>query len=181
MPGAPDDLPLRMRLLAVRVITGDSVMGWYPDIRDAISLATELLVADRDTPATVEVASLYRTSSFAESRPLLVEMLTEQGVDPESVKEDPWAVILDAFAGGLLSAVELESSFWWRISTRDAPTPIDGRIAELFDEKERATDPAARAAIDDRLRAVVQGTEPAPATNARRWRWLRRFHRVAHN
>ncbi|WOP19129.1 hypothetical protein [Raineyella sp. LH-20] len=73
MPGDTDDLPLKMRLLAVEVLTTDSCTDCHPDIRDAISLATELLVADRDSPATVEVACLDTTSSFDEARRLLAE------------------------------------------------------------------------------------------------------------
>lgn len=166
MAGDPDDLHLKMRLLAVEVLTGNTLVDWYPDLRDAISVATELLVADRDTPAAVEVACLDATSSVEDARPILREMLTEQGIDVGRVLEDPYPVLLEAFAAGLISAADLESPFYLRLPAWDSQSPIDRRLVVLFDDREHATDPVARAVNEERMRAIVREmSEPEARTS----------------
>jgi hypothetical protein len=156
MTSDTSELQARMRLLAVEVLTADAPAGLVPDMRDAISLATELLVAGMDSPATVEVASLYPTVSYGEARAALVEMLTQQGVEVDDRSHDPWAVRLDAFARGLFTASDLEGPFYDRLPDLDSQGPLDRRLVVLFDERDHETDQAAKAAIEVRMRAAVR-------------------------
>lgn len=150
-------LAARLRLLASEVIRAQTVDGWVPDVADAIEVATELLVANLDTAATVDVALLSPRSSFAESRDLVCEMLMEQGIDPNVFStSDIYGAQLDAFVAGLLDADAIEGPFYDQVSSWDAQSPLDQDLAQLFNERDGLADPTARAAVEARMREAVR-------------------------
>jgi hypothetical protein len=152
----------KLRLLAVDVVKANPRGGWVPDVADAIGLATELVAADQDTPATVAVASLDRGVSFAETRELVCEMLTELGMNVSSIDDgDVYAIRIDAFERGLLNASDIEGPFYDRLVEWDSQGPLDRALVVLFDERDHETDPARRATIEERMRAAVRAAQPA--------------------
>lgn len=150
-------LETKLRFLASEVVRAQTVDGWVPDVAEAIELATELLAANLDTVATVEVARLSPRTSFAESRELMCEMLIEQGIDPSVFSaSDTYGAQLDAFAAGLVDADAIEGCFYDQVSSWDAQSPQDQELVQLFDERDALADPTARAAVEARMREAVR-------------------------
>jgi hypothetical protein len=98
---SPAHLTLRARLEALAVTF--ALPGALPNTDDAIALASELLVEDLDTPATVAVAALSYGTPLSESEPLIRAMLAEHEVPasgPGATERERFAFILRAFSGG---------------------------------------------------------------------------------
>lgn len=150
-------LDTEVRLLASDVVRAQALTGWTLDMRDAIDLATRLLVADRDTPSTLAVAQLSHGASFSESSAMVVDMLVEQGLDPRALSgTDAYATRLRAFSAGLLNASDIEGDFYDQLPDWEAQSPLDQVLVRLFDERDHVTDPVLRAEVESRMRAAVR-------------------------
>jgi hypothetical protein len=82
---------------------GFVLSGLGPDVDQAITVACELLVRDLDTPGTVAVASLAYGTPLRDARPVVLDMLREQGFSvprPDAGGGDELIAVLRAVAAG---------------------------------------------------------------------------------
>ncbi len=155
--GHPQLPTAKLRLLASEVVRAEADTGWVPDVRDAIQLATELLVAGTDGPATMEVALLDPGASFEQSRQSVCAMLVEHGFDMSALSDaDVYGFELDAFAAGLVDAHAIEGRFYDQLSASGPLTPLDRALVRLFDEREGLPDFQSRAVIETNMREVIR-------------------------
>ena len=152
----PADQSLDQRLAAV---AAELLLPGLPLVPDrVVPLALDLLAVDRDTPATVEVASLPRGSTMRDAEPSIRQMLAEQGIPlPESAVSDAevYAVVLWAFAHGGMGVGEFAHRFYRLLPAWEEQSEEDRTLVQLLDEWEGTPDPADRAQVADRIRAAV--------------------------
>ncbi len=163
--GAVDETPDALTLRLVRVAADLALPGLGPRVEQAVSLAVDLVVADRDTPATLTVASLGRGATLRDSGEDIRSMLREQGVVPPTppAGEDPayvtalWAVGLGGLGVGEFSVV-----FYNFLPSWNEQSDAQRRIAVLLKDWDSESDLAAREPLTaeiQRLAAAASGTD----------------------
>lgn len=154
MVQVPDELALRLVGLAAAF----DLRGHGPRVEDAISLAADLLMADRETPATVEVASLGAGATLRDSGDNIREMLREQGVTPPAppAGEDAaymtalWAVGLGGISVGEFSVV-----FYDFLPAWNDQSEVQRRLVRLLHEWDLESDAEARQSIAATIRQIA--------------------------
>lgn len=160
---APDELTLRL----VGVAAALDLPGLGPRVEDAISLALDLLIADRETPATVEVASLGTGATLRDSGDDIRAMLREQAVSPPAPRagEDAaYTTALWAVGLGGLSVGEFSMVFYHFLPAWSDQSDVQRRLAILLHEWEQESDAEARQPIAATIRQVAaEATRDDPA------------------
>lgn len=146
----PDD---GLLLVVARLLQGQG--AW---VGEAVRTACGLLVAGRDTPATVEVAALPSGTPLRDAEPLIRSMLEEQGVEapPSDADVDSqFPFVQGAFARRLLPFADYYSVFYAVVPEWDKQNALQRRVIRLFDDWETETDPAEQDRIVERIRSAI--------------------------
>jgi hypothetical protein len=155
-----DPLQARLRQLAMNLL-----LSRTPVTAEAVNLACDLLVADRETPATVDVAALHAGTTLSDSEALMRSMLSEQGIDvpPFATAEEQFVTLRRAFGYWHLPLSDFEGPFYERLPEWDAQDPLDRVLVVLLDQRDHQADPARRAEIEERMRGAIRELEPEAA------------------
>jgi hypothetical protein len=137
-------LGARLHLLAANLLLDKA------SAEEAMSLASDLLVADFTTSATIEVAALYRGTTLGEAEHLVRRMLFEQGLEvPKfSSEEERFVTFRRAFGCWNLLLSDFEGLFYERLPAWDAQDKLDQALVIMFHERDHEADPAQRAQIE---------------------------------
>lgn len=151
---APADLDARLRRAAADFV----IAAGGPPIEQVVLLAEKLVAAGFGGDATVEVAALRRDAARRDAEPLVREMLAEHGFDLPAPEDDDakFQLLLKAFGYWNLPVGDFSSAFWRRLPSWDEQDDLDRALTVLFDDLDRATNPADKAEVVDRMRAVVR-------------------------
>jgi hypothetical protein len=154
MNQAAESLDVRIAVLAGQM--------WLPGLPvvpdDAIPLALDLLAADRDTPGTVEVASLAPGTTMRDAEGSIRQMVAEQGFEPRELvdtEEGRYEIALWVFGRGGMRVGEFSQWFYSRLSAWEQQGETDRAVVLLLDEWEHAGDPASRAEVETKIREVA--------------------------
>jgi hypothetical protein len=154
-----ESLRAELSLLAARFV----LPGTGPDVDRAIRIACDLLAAELDTPATIEVAGLRYGTPLRDAGPTIREMLAEQGfpaAEPDS--DEAAATLLRAVATGGLLIGEFYIEFlrispaWADLNERQRSLAVllnnwtDATTPEDRSQAESAVCAFARDALDER-------------------------------
>lgn len=154
MDSAPEPLDVQIAVLA-----GLLCLPGIPVVPDqAIALALDLLAANRDTPGTVEVASLAPGSTMRDAESSIRQMLAEQGFEPPGLvntEEGRYSVALWVFGRGGMGVGVFSQWFYPRVPAWEEQSETDRAVVVLLDEWEHSGDPVARAAIGAKIREVA--------------------------
>lgn len=140
-------------LIATRLLLGSG--AW---VDEAVRVASALVAQGCDGPATVEVAALTPGTSLSEAAPLLRALLEEQGVPapPEQPTEsERYEYVSKAFGLGVLGFREYVEEFYANLPEWGRQSPLQQRVVLLLDDWDTETSPDERAAVAERVRAVV--------------------------
>jgi hypothetical protein len=152
-----DSLDSELHGLSARL----ALPGLPPPADDAIDLALRLLIADRSTPATLDVASLSPGTTMRDAQQFIFQMLSEQHVPsaPDGSSEvEQWTVALWAFGRGGLSVSEFAMHFYGHLPALNEQDKTDREIVVLLDGWEREQSPERRLPIETRMReAALRG------------------------
>jgi hypothetical protein len=152
-----DSLDSQLHGLSARL----ALPGLPPPTDEAIDLALRLLIADKPTPATVEVASLSPGTAMRDARPLILQMLSEQQVPlaaEGSSEVEQWTVVLWAFGRGGLPVWEFAMHFYGHVPALGEQDETDQEIVVLLDGWERETSQERRLPIEAKMReAALRG------------------------
>jgi hypothetical protein len=154
MERVPDPLSLRL----VGVAAALDLPGLGPRVEEAVSLAVDLLVADRATPATVAVASLGAGATLRDAGDDIREMLREQGAAPPAPPqgtEAAYSTALWAVTFGGLSVGEFSGVFYNYLPAWDDQDEVQRRIVVLLSDWDMESDPDARTPIADEIRRIA--------------------------
>ena len=151
----PTEFSGRLKRLAVEL-----VLEKRPAVDLAVSLASDLVAAGMDTPATVTVASLSRGTSLSEAEPALRSMLDEHGVALPALEsdDDQYATIRYAFAYLNLPLADFEGPFYEQLVEWDQQGPLDRRLVRMFDERDNESRPRHKTEIESRMRKAIRET-----------------------
>lgn len=125
----------------------------------AIRLICELLVCERDTPATVDVAALRYGTPLRDAAPLLRQMLQEQGVPapgPDASQAGEFRAVLRALATGGLAVGEFYVILIDHLPTWDKQDELERRLMALLGDWELQTTPEGRSEAAEALRAIAR-------------------------
>lgn len=149
------DFSTRLKRLAVEL-----VLETRPAVDPAVSLASDLVAADLDTPATVAVASLCGGASLSEAEAALRSMLEEQGIALPAFDsdDDRYATIQHAFAYLDLPLADFEGPFYEQLVEWDQQGPLDRRIVRMLDERDNESRPPLKTEIEERIREAIRET-----------------------
>jgi hypothetical protein len=151
---SPRDYSARMPLLAVELVMGKPTVM-------AIAIASDLVVADMDTPATTEVAALYRGSTLADSQMLLITMDDHGiGVPPFTTDDEKFTTIRRAFGHWGLPLSDFEHEFYPQIAEWNSQGPFDRQVVILLDQLENETHPERRATLEAKVREIARTVDP---------------------
>jgi hypothetical protein len=123
-----------------------------------VVLAEDLVASGFVGDATVEVAALRRDAARSDAEPLVRNMLAECGIDlplPEDVDAE-YRLLLKAFGFWDLPIADFYSPFLHRLPSWDEQNALERTLIHLFDDLDRATDPAQKHEIVQRMRAAVR-------------------------
>lgn len=151
---ASPDLDARLHLIATRLLWVS--VGW---VDDAIQTACALVVAGRDTPATLAVCALSPGAAISEAEPLLRDMLGEQGVPvpPESATDsERFAYLLRGFGLGVVAFSDFYGHYYGQLPAWDEQSSMQRRVTTLLDDWEHEQDEARRDALVTDMRATVR-------------------------
>lgn len=123
---------------------------------DAVSLACDLLGSRFETNATTDVAALAPSAPWNEAEVPVRAMLREQGVDLPDAGFDPYEALLRAFGFWNLPVSELEGPFYVRLPAWDEQDELQRELVLLLDQRDGASQPAVRAAIELEMRQAVR-------------------------
>ena len=156
MPDATSEsLDSRLYALSARLVR----RGLPPPTDIAIDLALALVIADRATPATTDVAALAPGTPLRDAKPLILDMLSEQDIPfaPEgSTEAEQWTVALWAFGRGGLPVSEFAQYFYSQLPAVGDQDETDQEIVVLLDEWQRQTSPERRLPLEAAMRAAAR-------------------------
>lgn len=147
------DLDARLDYIATRLLWESA--GW---VNEAIDTACSLVVAGRETPATLDVCALSAGATLADAGPLLRAMLAEQGVPvpPERPTDDErFAYLLQAFALGVVGVPDFYGEFYVRLPAWDEQSPMQRQVVVLLDDWEQEQDEQRRTTLVAEMRGAV--------------------------
>ena len=150
-----DSLDSQLYALSARLV----LPGLPPPTDVAIDLALALLVADRATPATTDVATLSPGTPLRDAKSSILNMLTEQNIplaSEGSTEAERWTIALWAFGRGGLPVSEFAQHFYSQLPAVDDQDETDQEIVVLLDEWERETSPDRRLPLEDAMRAAAR-------------------------
>jgi hypothetical protein len=157
--------PLTVRLVALAAALDLSGLG--PRVEEAVSLAVDLLVAGRDTPATATVAGLGAGATLRDSVDAIRAMLREHGAAPPPPAPGEaagYSTALWAVGRGGLSVGEFDAVFYTYLPPWREQSALQRRLVVLLNDWEVESDLAAREPIARAIRAAAAeavGHDPA--------------------
>ena len=153
------DLDARLHRLAVELVLPTGLR-----VDDAVAAAEDLVVSGAAGEATVEVAALSANRLLSEAEPLVRAMLAEHGIDVPLIgdEDSKYGLLLLAFGYWDLPVHFFEGPFYARIPAWDDQGPLDRALVILLDQRDHLAVPAERAAIEQKMRAVVRTHVAAP-------------------
>ena len=155
MSGQAENQRGALALLAARFV----LPGIRPNVDAAIRLACDLIVQDRDTAATVEVAGLRYGTGLRDSEAIIRQMLAEQGiptVERDAPEPERQAIILRAVAAGELDIGEFFGYFMSRVPAWDDQSEQQQALVVALVNWTDATTPEERARTADNVRAAAR-------------------------
>lgn len=129
-----------------------------PDVDRAIDVACRLLAANRETPATVEVACLRYGTPLRDAEPLLRQMLREHGiavVEPGASDEDRFRAALRAFGATAIGLDEFSAIFYRMLLPWDEQDAVQRSLVLLLHELDHAVTGEDQLEIIQRLRKTA--------------------------
>lgn len=155
---APEPTP-RDRLFRVALRLGGVLDTW---VTDAVEIASALVGAGDDGPATVAVACLAPNVIQSDAEPLIRDMLTEQGVPfPEDEAEgERLTRLLTAFAHGVVDVGEFLGEFYSQLPDWDSQDALQRDLVVALDRWESEPDSAERQGIADEMRQIIRDRQP---------------------
>jgi hypothetical protein len=154
---APAESRLRERLKAMAVSL--ALPGRLPWTDDAISLACDLLAANIDTPATVEVAALSYGTTWSDSEQLVRTMLAEHGLPvPGANASDAerFDFVLRAFASYGLTLHAFLTALYRGLPEWHEQTEIQQALVLLANDLDFETTPAGKARVVSAMREAAR-------------------------
>lgn len=155
MEQPPDPLLLRL----VRVAAALDLPGLGPRVEEAVSLAVDLLVADRATPTTVAVASLGADATLRDAGEDIRDMLREQGAAPPAPPqgtEPAYTTALWAVGFGGLSVGEFSAVFYKHLPAWDHQDEVQRKIVILLSEWDMESDLEEPRPITEEIRRIAR-------------------------
>lgn len=138
---------------------GFVLSGLGPDVNRAITAACELLVRDLDTPGTVAVASLAYGTPLRDARPVVLDMLREQGFPapgPDAGEAEELITVLRAVAAGGLQAGEFFTFFIGHVPSWEQQDELQRRLMVLLNDWCGETTPAGQSAAAEAVRTAAR-------------------------
>ena len=132
--------------------------GLGPRVDDAVALALDLVVAERDTPATVEVASLGKGATLRDAGDDIRMMLQEQGAAapaPLDGRDATYTTALWAVACGGISVGEFSVIFYKYLSAWSEQDVAQRSLVVLLHEWEQESDLLTREPIAEAIRVAA--------------------------
>lgn len=151
------DLDARLHYIATRLLWESG--GW---VAEAIETACALVLAGRETPATLEVCSLPARATLSDAEPLLRAMLAQQGVPaaPDRPTDDErFAYLARAFGMGVLALSDFYGEFYARLPAWDEQSPMQREVVVLLDDWEHEQDEQRKETLVAEMRAAVMNSE----------------------
>jgi len=149
-----DTLRAELALLAARFV----LPGLGPDVDRAIKVACDLVARRLHTPATVGVAALTYGTPLRDARPVILEMLDEQGfpAGPDASDADEYATVLRAVGAGGLGVGEFFGVFMRRVPAWDQQDELQRSLVLVLDEWAQETTQEGRSAAAAAVRKVAR-------------------------
>lgn len=148
--------PLNVRLAGVAAAL--DLPGLGPRVEEAVALALDLLLAERDTPATVAVASLGAGATLRDAGDDIREMLSEQGVAPPPQPpgtDTAYTTALWAVAVGGLPVGEFSVEFYRYLPAWDEQSDVQRSLVALLQKWDWESNVIARRPIEDAIRETA--------------------------
>lgn len=162
-PQGGDRLLNALRPLAAALVQGQAPMT--PVVQQVVVAAEDAVAAGHSAPQALAVAALPRGTTFAEGEAALLGLLEHNGLHPSAFGPvGSYEALREAFGHGVVQADVFEGRFHERLPTVGAQDLLDRKLAVMFLERDRATDPHLRESWVDTMRALVLTKQDAEAS-----------------
>jgi hypothetical protein len=151
----PDFLRAELAGLAAQFV----LPGLGPSVDRAIKMACELVVADLDTPATVDVAAISPGTPMRDAGPAVRTMLDQQGfptAEAGASDDDVLLVLLRGVAAGGLEPGEFFNVFMQRVPPWQEQDELERSLVVLLNDWVDQTSPEGKTAALATLRRAAR-------------------------